>query len=99
MQEISLMQKSIHWFMNEMVVKRRDTSITDYFSPLVNHQVPSRIRKLVSIVHKPYLFYDCERPYVKSVEYSTWVTKVQSVIKIPANLHWSTGILSINGSV
>ena len=50
-QEISLMQKSINWFMNEMVVKKRDTRSTADFSPLVNLQVPSKIRKLVNIVH------------------------------------------------
>ena len=50
MQEISLIQKSMHWFINKMVVKKRDTRGTDDFSPLVNRQVPSNIRKLVSIV-------------------------------------------------
>ena len=49
-QEISLMQKSIHWFMNEMVLKKRDIRSTTAFSPLVNSQVPSKITKIVSIV-------------------------------------------------
>ena len=75
MQEISLMKKIIPWSINEMVVKKRDIRSTDAFSPLVNSQVPSNTRKLVSIVHmietkedKPYLLYDCENTSVNSME-------------------------------
>ena len=67
------MQKIIHWFMNEMVVKNMEISSTAGFRPLVNHQVKSTISKLVSILQfkkkkdKPYLFYDCERYSVNGV--------------------------------
>ena len=44
------MQKSIHWFMNEMVLKKGDTRSTAAFRPLVNRQVPAKIRNHVSIV-------------------------------------------------
>ena len=59
--------------MKEMVVKNMEISSTDGFRPLVNHQVPYTIRKLVSILQmlkkkdKPYLFYDCERYSVNGV--------------------------------
>ena len=84
MQEISLMQKIIHWFMNRMVVKRRDIRNTSDSCTLVNRQVPSKIRSIVSIVQmlekedKTYLSYDCELPSVSSVKYSTWFSRVQS---------------------
>ena len=75
MKEIGLMKKSIHLFISLMVVNKRGFSSTAAFGPLVNRQVISNIRKLVSIVqvfggkeYKPYLFYDCERPYVNSLE-------------------------------
>ena len=35
MQEISLMNKIIHWLLNDVVVKKRDIRITSYFVPLV----------------------------------------------------------------
>ena len=50
MQEISLTKKSIHWFINKIVVKKRYTRRTADFSPLVNCQIPPIIMKLVSIV-------------------------------------------------
>ena len=61
--------------MNKMVVKNRDIRSTADFIPLVNRQVPSKIRRIVSIVqmfenieYKPYLLFNYERPSVKSVE-------------------------------
>ena len=51
MHEIRLVKKSIHLFMNEMVVKKRETSRTADFIPLVNHQVTSKIRNIVGIIH------------------------------------------------
>ena len=75
MREINLMKKMIHCFMNKMVLKTRGTRSTATFITLFNRQVTPNIRKLVSIVQilekeedKPYLFYDCERPYVNSLE-------------------------------
>ena len=66
--------------MNEMVLKKGDTRSTAAFRPLVNRQVPAKIRNHVSIVQmlekKPYLLYECKRTSVKSVEYSTWVARV-----------------------
>ena len=86
--------------MDVMVVKNRDIRSTAAFSPLVNRQVPSKIRKLVSIVQmfgkkedKPYLFFNCDRPSVKIVEYATWVAKAQSAINNTCKLaleHWDT---------
>ena len=50
--------------MKEMVVEERDIRSTSDFSPLVDHKLPSKIRKLVSILQmfgkkddKPYLFF------------------------------------------
>ena len=87
MQYISLTKKSIYWFMNDIVVKNRDTGRTADFSPLVNLKVPSNTRKLVGIVHtfvkkyeKPYLLFNCECLDVDSLEYFTWVIKMQSFI-------------------
>ena len=64
MQQISLTEKGIHWFMSDMVVER-DIRIIYVFSPSVNWQVPSKIRKLGVIVHtsgeqedKPYLLFN-----------------------------------------
>ena len=89
------MQKSTHCFMNKMVAKNRDIRSNSDFSPLVNHQVPSNIRKLVSIVQmlgkkedKTNLFYECECLYVNSVEYSTWVANV----KIYINNTWKLAL-------
>ena len=77
------MRKSIHWFMNEMVVKKRVTRNTAAFRPLVNRKVPCNIRKLISIVkmfgkkeNNTYLLFNCERPDSDSLEESTLVIKV-----------------------
>ena len=100
MQEISLMKKSINCFMNEMVVKENYTRSTSYFSPLINQQVPCKTRKLVCIVQifvkqkdKPYVLYNCESPDVNSLEYSTWVIKVEIAINNTCQLaldYWDT---------
>ena len=86
MQEIIIMKKIIHWFINDMVVKR-DTKIIAIFSPLVYQKVPSKIRKIVGIVQtsgkkyqKPYLLFNFEIPDVNSLKLSTWVINVQSAI-------------------
>ena len=46
------MNKSIHWSMKNMLVKRSVIKSTDAFSPLVNQKVPSNIRKLVGIIQE-----------------------------------------------
>ena len=86
--------------MNKMVVKNRDIRSTADFIPLVNRQVPSKIRRIVSIVqmfenieYKPYLLFNCERPSVKSVEYAIWVAKAQNAINNNCKLaleYWDT---------
>ena len=85
--------------MNKIVVKKRDIRSTAAFSHLVYHQLPSKIRKLVSIVQifgkkdKPYLFFHCERPSVKSVECDTWVAKAKNAINNTCKLvlkYWYT---------
>ena len=43
------MNKSIYWFINDVVVKKGIIIIT-FFIPFVNQQVPYKIRKLVGIV-------------------------------------------------
>ena len=71
MQEISLIKKFIHWFMNKTVVEKRYISSNAGFDPLVNLKVPSKMRNLVCIVQmfgkqddKYYLLFNCERPHV-----------------------------------
>ena len=61
------MNKIIHWLMKNIVVKNSYIRSSFDFSPLVICQAPSKIRKLVCIVHtfgkqyyKPYLFLKCE---------------------------------------
>ena len=92
--------------MNEMVVKKRDISSTVDFSPLVNLQVPSKIRKLVNIVH---MFGKNKIKLTYSLTTSVLLLKVWNALPgsphhkmqpiIPANLHWSTGKQNINGYV
>ena len=50
-QEIGVMNNSIHWFMNKIFVKKNINS-TDAFITLVNHKVPFKIRKRVGIIYK-----------------------------------------------
>ena len=75
MQEIILMKKSIHWFMNNTVEKNRDIKSTAEFSPLVNHLVPPKIRNLADIIQtfgkqddKHYLWFNFEFPDVDGLE-------------------------------
>ena len=86
MQEISLMKKSIHWFMNKMVIKIVTSGALLILSlrPIGKYH-PRPISLLVLYRwlkkrKKPYLFYDCERPSVNGSEYSTCAVKVQSTI-------------------
>ena len=60
------MKKINHWFMNQLVVNKRDTRSTTDFIPLVNMHVPSKIRNLVGIEQTfgkqddiPFLFFNC----------------------------------------
>ena len=87
MQEISLTNKSIHWFTENMVVKNRDMRITSDFNPLVNCKVPSKTSKLLGIVHtfgkkydKNYIFFNCKHPDVDILEYYNSVINMQSTI-------------------